>query len=179
MLRGGRSQRPSHGRDYQPRHSCKREGAGQGHASPGTGASLGFGQWDSGFARPSTNQPWARLRAPASQGGVHVGTDPPRLLSSKTSRGQGKAFWPCACEGAAAHTPRWLASGRQRPGPPQGHLCRQRRANPATPVMPAAAGSRAGGRPGPTLAPYVDWACLGLPSALSPCPGPAADRSVS
>lgn len=132
MLRGGRSQRPSHGRDYQPRHSCKRKGAGQGHPSPGAGASLGFGQWDSGFAEPSTNQPWARLRAPTSQGrGARGDRPPPGSSPQRPHVAKGK---PSACEGAATHTPRWLASGRQEarapPRPPllteacqPGHSC--------------------------------------------------------
>lgn len=167
---------PHMGGTTSPDIAAREGGQVRGTPHQTRGASLGFGQWDSGFARPSTNQPWARLRAPTSRGGgAHGDRLPPRLLSSKTSRGKGKGFWPSACEGAAAHTPQRHTEAQA----PRGHLCQQRRANRATPVMPAVAGSRTGGHPGPALTPYVDWACLGLPSALSPCPGPAADRSVS
>lgn len=162
-----------------PDIAARERGQVRGTPHQARGASLGFGQRDSGFAQPSTNQPWARLRAPTSWGGGARGDRPPQapLLKDLTwQRERLLAF--CVRRGCRPHTS--VAGFRQTEArAPRGHLCRQRRANPATPVMPAVAGSWAGGQPGPTLTPYVDWACLGLPSALSPCPGPAADRSVS
>lgn len=101
---------------------------------------------DSGSARSSINQPWARLRHLLQGVWGARGGQVPGVLASTASRGKGKGSGLSGCERAAAHTRQWLAYSRRRPRPPPEATSVDRcRTNPVTSVTPAKASSRAAG----------------------------------
>lgn len=119
---------PHMGGTTSPDIAARERGQVRGTPHQARGASLGFGQRDSGFAQPSTNQPWARLRAPTSWGGGARGDRPPPGSSPQRPHvAKGKASGLLRAKGLPpTHLGGWLLTDRG-PGPPRPPLSTEAR----------------------------------------------------
>lgn len=109
----------SHGRDYQPRHSCERErerSRYRGRRAGGRPSLRALVGGAGGSARLAGNLPGARSRRGAGRGDE-------ALWPCSDFLWQGKGSWPFWGGRQASRASRWLVHSGWRPGLPRGRLC--------------------------------------------------------
>lgn len=113
------NRRPSHGRDYQPRHSCKRERGrpllGPARGRPAFSAHPARRRWR---ARPTRREP--ACGSVTAWGGA---AGDQAVWPCSDFLWQGKGSWPFWAGRRAAHASRWLAQSGRRPRLPRGRRC--------------------------------------------------------